>query len=279
MSWNAEQRVYAAHVAALVRPGGSAPVHDVHKVDPGDLGDWKDDALLTLIAEGRRQHDRSHDDLERVRARAQVALALALALLAALGSLVGAVDSAGSVIGWVLWVMAIATGGWAALGAAASATVSADMETIDAALLSRRTPPLERQLAGDYAALARTNFSAVAVRLTNLRIAVTWLLIAATLGLGTWLIAQFDDSDQPERPAKTSLGRSSSTSQSSAGSVSAAPGTRHGNCSKDRRGIVRANPGLVLAEADDRAAEQFHWIANDVVAPVHTQIAPTVVRC
>jgi hypothetical protein len=45
------------------------------------------------------------------------------------------------------------TGGWAALGAAASATVSADMETIDAALLSRRTPPLERQLAGDYAAL------------------------------------------------------------------------------------------------------------------------------
>jgi hypothetical protein len=190
MSWWAEQRIYFEHVRALLEPGHTPRVHEVHCGQAGSLHGWTSEDFDALIGEGRRQHDRLHDEQEKLRGRAQVMLALALALLGAVGSLYGPVHRHAQPDGWVLWGAALALCSWAMLGAAATATVSARMETIDSSALSTYTAPLAPKLAADYAELNKENFNSVATRLTNSRIAAGWLLSAAALALATWLVAR-----------------------------------------------------------------------------------------
>ena len=97
------------------------------------------------------------------------------------------VVKADSGFGWTFWVVALATGVWSILGAAATSVVRADMQMIHAAVLSRRQTPILPGLAADYAALVMAGEDQLATRLTNLRHGVMWLLGAAFLGLVTWL--------------------------------------------------------------------------------------------
>jgi hypothetical protein len=60
--------------------------------------------------------------------------------------------------------------------------LSANLETIDGAALSRYDPPLQRKLADDYAAINILNFTAGATRLTNSRLAVGWVLVLPPWG-------------------------------------------------------------------------------------------------
>jgi hypothetical protein len=173
----------------LFNAGAGAPVHDADHNKPGDQSAWTDEQVDLLIEEGRRQLDRQVEDLERVRLRAQVTLALGLALLGAAGSLRSTVSAAHVVVLWVLWCVALAVTGWAILGAAATAVVRADMSMIHATVLSRYTGDVKRQLANDYAGSAPAGESQVAARLTNLRIAVAYLLVGAALTLGVWVWA------------------------------------------------------------------------------------------
>jgi hypothetical protein len=190
MSWRREQGIYAEHVRALLEPGHTPPVHEVHGRNAGSLDGWELDDLTMLIEEGRRQHDRLNDELERVRSRAQVMLALALALAGAIASMYGRVHHNAQAAGWVLWASGLVLAGWAALGAAATATVSARLETIDSSSLSNYTAPIVSKVAGDYAEINKENFNAVATRLTNSRIAAGWLVTAGALALITWVVVQ-----------------------------------------------------------------------------------------
>lgn len=189
MSLPENQRIYARHVLALFIAGAGAPVHDADHNKSGDQSAWTDEQIDLLIEEGRRQLDRQVEDLERVRLRAQVTLALGLALLGAAGSLRSTISAAHVVVLWVLWGLALAVTGWAILGAAATAVVRADMNMIHATVLSRYTGDVKRQLAHDYANSAPAGESQVAARLTNLRIAVAYLLVGAALTLGAWVWA------------------------------------------------------------------------------------------
>jgi hypothetical protein len=182
-------RIYAQHVLALFRPGRGAPVHEADKNVAGDITGWSDAQVKTLIDEGRRQIDRQNDDLERVRGRAQVTLTLGLALAGAAGSLYATVSSAHTVGLWVLWILGLASVAFAALGAAATAVVRADMKMIHAAVLSGYKDDIDRQLALDYAKIAATGEKQIATRLTNLWLAVALLLTGAALILGAWLWA------------------------------------------------------------------------------------------
>src|SRR4051794_38992141 len=113
MSLLSEHWVYTRHVVALLWPGARAPVHESDRNVPGDVARWWGDDLDTLVEEGRRQVDRQHGDLERVRARAQVVVALGLALEATAGSLRDSVSSVDDRYLRALWVLALALIAWA----------------------------------------------------------------------------------------------------------------------------------------------------------------------
>jgi hypothetical protein len=187
MRWSDELKVYGQHVLALFRPNAPAPVHEADLNQPGNLNGWKSQDLRILIEEGRRQIDRQHDDLERIRARSQILLAFGLALVGTTAALDERVAGADSLLVRGVWILALAAGAWSILGAAATSVVRADMEVVHAAVLSRRTPPVEPGLAADYAQMVMTGENQLATRLTNLRHAVTWLLVAAVLALVTWV--------------------------------------------------------------------------------------------
>jgi len=184
-----ELAVYARHVLALLWPNKSAPALVADRNEPGEMDDWNEDELRLLIDEGRRQLDRQHEDLERIRGRSQVLLALGLALVGAIASLQSQLVMGASCWAWGLWVFALLAGGWSILGAGATSVVRADMEIIHSSVLSRRDPPVLPELAEDYAGMTKQGEEQLATRLTNLRYAVVWLLVAAFLGLISWLAA------------------------------------------------------------------------------------------
>jgi hypothetical protein len=68
--------IYARHVLALFWPNKQAPTIEADHNQAGDVSGWPDRDLELLVEEGRRQLDRQHEDLERIRSRAQVLLAL-----------------------------------------------------------------------------------------------------------------------------------------------------------------------------------------------------------
>ena len=182
-----ESGIYARHVLALFWPNKKAPAIEADHNQAGDVSDWPDKDLELLVEEGRRQLDRQHDDLERIRGRAQVLLALGLALEGTIASLQGSIVEADNELIWLFWTIAILAGAWSVLGAAGTSVVRADMQMIHAAVLSRRTAPLLSDLAADYAAIVMDGEDQLATRLTNLRHAVMWLLLTALFGLLTWL--------------------------------------------------------------------------------------------
>jgi len=182
-----ELEVYARHVMALFWPNKFAPVLIADKNEPGGVDGWSDDDLRLLVDEGRRQLDRQHDDLERIRGRSQVLLALGLALEGSIASLQSQLTTHAPCWVWAIWALALLTGGWSILGAGATSAVRADMEIIHSAVMSRRDGPALPQLAKDYAGMTKQGENQLATRLTNLRYAVVWLLIAALLGLVSWL--------------------------------------------------------------------------------------------
>lgn len=187
MTWRKEFKVYAQHVLGLLVPNLRAPVHKADRNAAGDVAQWVSEDLDLLIDEGRRQLDRQHDDLERIRSRAQVLLALGLALVGTTAALQGRVSDSSSWLVWAMWLVALATGAWSILGAAATSVVRADMSIIHAAVLSRRSGKIKEELAKDYSEMVMAGENQLATRLTNLRHAVTWLLVAAVLALASWL--------------------------------------------------------------------------------------------
>jgi hypothetical protein len=182
-----ETGVYAGHVFALFWPNKEAPVLGADPNDAGEVSGWGQEDLEILIEEGRRQLDRQHEDLERIRGRSQVLLAFGLALEGAIASLQQTVVKADEFLVWTLWVLALLAGAWSILGAAATSVVRADMQMIHTAVLSRQQAPVLPKLAGDYAAIVMDGENQLATRLTNLRHAVMWLLVGAFLGLLTWV--------------------------------------------------------------------------------------------
>jgi hypothetical protein len=182
-----ESGIYARHVLALFWPNKKAPALVADQNEAGELSGWREEDLRLLVEEGRRQLDRQHDDLERIRGRAQVLLAFGLALEGAVASLQASVVSADIFSVWFCWVVAILAGGWSVLGAAATSVVRADMQMIHAAVLSRRAAPILPELAADYGAIVMDGENQLATRLTILRHAVMWLLVAAFFGLVSWL--------------------------------------------------------------------------------------------
>jgi hypothetical protein len=203
MSFWAEQKVYAQHVLALFRPGAIGPVHTADPNEPGSLKKWDESERRLLIEEGRRQLDRQVDDLERVRSRSQILLVLALALTATTGSLLSRMDRVDGLAPWLVWSAALVLGGWAVLGAAATSVVAAKPETIHATVLSRYESPIEPKLAEDYAVLVIAGEEHVAVRLTNLRWAIAYLLACGALTLSVWAWT-IGDTPAPE-PGKSVL--------------------------------------------------------------------------
>jgi len=182
-----ESGIYARYVLALFWPNKEAPALEADPNQANEVSDWGEGDLEILVEEGRRQLDRQHEDLERIRGRSQVLLAFGLALEGAIASLQKSVGIADNFLVWTLWVLALFVGVWSVLGAGATSVVRADMQMIHAAVLSRRKPPILPDLAEDYAAIVMVGENQLATRLTNLRHAVMWLLIAAFLGLLTWV--------------------------------------------------------------------------------------------
>jgi hypothetical protein len=170
---------YLNHVAAIVRPGYPPPVPGVHQIDPGDLQDWTDEDIKVLIEEGRRQFDRQATRLTDIRSRAQfifgVSLVVAGTVIANAGPLTWRIPNFRD----LLLNTGIISALLGLLGAASVITSTAELRSIDTAALSRRSSPVNRGLALSYATMISTGENSIAGRLTVLREAVVWLLLAA----------------------------------------------------------------------------------------------------
>jgi hypothetical protein len=140
-----------------------------------------------MIDEGRRQLDRQISALEDLRARAQFLFTVALALVAAIGSLAGAIDEKNECWATGVWLFSIALAAYGGLGTAALLAVRADFSTIDTAKLSATVPPVRRSLADSYARMLGIGENTIAARITLFRQAVVYLVLGALLGLSVYL--------------------------------------------------------------------------------------------
>jgi hypothetical protein len=181
------QRVYLAHVLALVRPGAEVPTFRSHQIQAQPLTGWGDDELQLMIDEGRRQSDRQLADLEQIRGRAQWLFTVGAPILTAIAAVFAAFDKGDS--GWwvVVWLVSLLVAGYGVVGAAAIMTIRADFDVIDSAVLSSYQPPVLNKLADDYAAMLGAGENTVATRLTVYRQAVVWLIVGGYGALITWL--------------------------------------------------------------------------------------------
>jgi hypothetical protein len=152
-----------------------------HRVEPSPLDTWSDEDLKLMIDEGRRQLDRQYSDLEHIRSRAQWLFTVGVAVIA---GLVGSLNAPRpSIVGRILWLLAVALVVCGIAGAAAIMVIRADFSTIDTATLSQRQPPIRKELATDYSMMLTTGENSVAARLTVFHEAVLYLIIGGILGL------------------------------------------------------------------------------------------------
>src|ERR1700694_3672378 len=177
----AGRRVYFQHLLGLVQPGRRVLVPAAHQVQPSSLDTWSDDDLKLMIDEGRRQLDRQFSDLEHIRSRAQWLFTIGVAVLAAMVSSLSSYRP--TIIGWILWLLAVTLVLCGTAGAAAIMVIRADFSTIDTATLSQRQPPIQKGLASDYSTMLKTGEDSVAARISVFHEAVLYLISGGILGL------------------------------------------------------------------------------------------------
>jgi hypothetical protein len=183
--------VYAKHIWGLFAPGDRVALHQ----DPDDtfsapLENWERDDLRLMIEEGRRQYDEQIAHLERIRGRAQWLFTTGLALGAAIATVGTGVFKNPDWYTVSIWIVGIAIATWALLGAAAILTVRKDFDGIVTSVLSTYSPPIETQLARDYAEMLETGDLTVNTALTLFRQAVLWMTIAGYATLIAFLLSR-----------------------------------------------------------------------------------------
>jgi hypothetical protein len=183
--------IYAQHVLGLARPGRSVPTYLAPKEFTADLSKWEEEDLKLLIEEGRRQFDAQLDSLERIRGRAQWLFSTALALAAVDAALAAKLFPHPSGWGLAAWLGSLAFTSWSGLGAAAIITVNAKLVGIAAAPLSRYTPPIQTQLATDYAEILDAGEQTINTRFTLYRQAVVWLILGGYATLAAFLVGRY----------------------------------------------------------------------------------------
>jgi len=173
--------IYLRHVAGLFRPGRLIVVPAAHQVQSGSLDGWGEEDLKLIIEEGRRQLDRQNSNFEHILSRAQWVFTVGVAIVAALtAALFKSRPSWPTIaVGALAFVVVV----YGVAGAASIMVVRADFKTIDTALLSQRTPPIQKGLAADYSTMIATGENTIAARLTVFHEAVLYLIIGGILGL------------------------------------------------------------------------------------------------
>jgi hypothetical protein len=184
------RRLYARFVRALF----TGNLIEMPKpLDPGSLDDWPDNALQTLIDEGRRQLDDQVTSLERIISRAQLLFTTVLGIIALYGSTTAELWKSADFNSRVLFVRALLILTailllLALLGAAALIANRKSYNQISAAALSRWESFDLKRLAEDYALSVgpgdETNNAHLTVFGTAVRITVG---AAFSLGLA-WLV-------------------------------------------------------------------------------------------
>lgn len=183
--------VYAKHIWGLFAPGDPVPLHyDPDESFTAPLENWQPEDLRLMIEEGRRQYDEQIAHLERIRGRAQWLFTTGLALGAAIATVGAGVFKDQDWYVVVIWLAAIALATWASLGAAAILTVRKDFDGIATSVLSTYAPPIEKQLARDYAEMLETGDLTVNTALTLFRQAVLWMTIAGYATLIAFLLSR-----------------------------------------------------------------------------------------
>lgn len=181
---------YSQHVAAIARPGRAPEVPNVHQMDAGDVTSWEHVELNLLIDEGRRQADGQQQQLSEIRTRAQFVFATGLALAGLLLADSGPFIVRSPRLGDVLTGGGFLAALWGVLGAASVIVSTAALSTIDAALLSRAArSEVLMTVATAYSKGVGTGANTVAGRLTVLREAVVWVLLAAIFAAAAYLRA------------------------------------------------------------------------------------------
>jgi hypothetical protein len=180
-SFRNSQAIYLRHILGLLQPGRQVVVPAAHQVQASSLDNWTEEDLTLMIEEGRRQLDRQYSDFEHLLSRAQWLFTVGAAVIASLVAAFAKSQAGGPPV--VLRALAFAFVVYGVAGAGAIMVVRADFSTIDTATLSQRTPPIRKELAGDYSAMLGKGENTVAARLTVFHEAVLYLVIGGILGL------------------------------------------------------------------------------------------------
>ena len=206
MVWKEDRWAYLSLVLAVVVPGvkphvfgDDAPTaddtetadntetaDDTKTADDTAKGDavpkWSETERQLLIDEGRRQLDRQDRRLADLRSRAQLSFTTSLAVIAALVGKAAPFDWRLPHTADLVLTAGLAAAVYSALGAVGLLVAPATMGMIDATDLSLKQPgepPIQQQLADEYAATVRPGEATIRTRLTVFFEVVIWLLVAA----------------------------------------------------------------------------------------------------
>jgi hypothetical protein len=183
----AEAKMYLQHVAGLL-PGRKVDVFEVHRIRPGDLSNWTDAELQLLIEEGRRQLERQDNDIERTRGRGQFLVTVGVAVLSLTIAGAKTIGSSGSLVAFVIWMLALLSSLLSVLGATSVVVARKEVGIVDSALLSQVKDSVVRKAARAYAGQISTGENTVATELTIFRDAVLLLVLGVALYGAAWLI-------------------------------------------------------------------------------------------
>lgn len=181
--------VTRAFVWAVLLGGEVKPNHE-NPNTPGDLSAFDNESLRLVIEEGREQALRQNERFRHATDRAQILLTVDIALLGFLGALLhhllglhGSRETL-SIIIWAISVGSIIFGTAAATGVVA---VTARFGGIDTTIVSNLSPPVMRELAGDYASSVRIGELTADLRVTAFRQATritAWGALVAAIAFG-----------------------------------------------------------------------------------------------
>ena len=173
----------------------------VHSIKIGEgVESWDAEDETLAIEEGRRQLDGQQSELQSVISRASVFLTVGIAasafFLRAAGDL-GDIAQPHQMVARILLLTGGALALWGALVMGALIGDKAPFEQTDAAQLTNEPAGLRKYLARDYAEMVPTGVDTNASRLTHLGTGVSWLAVAAVLGMVGLMISVLSSPETP----------------------------------------------------------------------------------
>ncbi|WP_028644600.1 hypothetical protein [Nocardioides sp. URHA0020] len=183
-----EWKLYLVHLSGLWA-GKSVPVVELHRSQPADISSCTDQELNLLIAVAQRQLDALSEQLEQIRQRGQFLFTTLIVLIGLSTAALSKIVDGTSLVGFVIWAVAIAVLFLALLGTAGVVVNRKVMGTVDSAWITHQPRPWLQANAQDHLDSVEPSWATVATQITIYRDSAL-LTILGVVGIGVaWCVS------------------------------------------------------------------------------------------